>query len=65
MNADSDYSPAKIYKALRTQALNLTAAQVGANEGAYGWSREVMFRAAVDPTMEAAGKTSCFARPGT
>ncbi len=28
-------------------------------------SRHPVFRAAVNPSLDAAGKTSCFARPGT
>jgi hypothetical protein len=37
---------------------------VAESSDAEGWPREVMFRAAVNPSMDAAGKTSCFARPG-
>jgi hypothetical protein len=29
------------------------------------WAREIMFRDSVNPSLEASGKTSCFARPVT
>jgi hypothetical protein len=58
--AETDYSPAKIYKALRTQALNLTAAQVGANDGAYGVLMETGYPEAVVSLLALSDGTASF-----